>query len=197
MTRSVLLLKIKTFVTNANQLFETEAEGFTFTFQPNAESKLEVEIIEQANDNDQSDEDAGSSIYLPSSKPTPPPSPCAPLSRPTTPPGPSPPQSEFEPEEVPTDSKRNHRSPSPEPKKVKKQITSAIRHALELSTAKVGNRQGAKHSKYFLKGTEEDRKAYFLREDELYNEVRLQAVVDAKNAGARKRVQERDLAREH
>ena len=139
-------------------------------------------------------------IYLlPESKPTPPPSPCAPLSRPTTPPGPSPPQSEFEPEEVPTNSKRNHRSPSPEPKKVKKQITSAIRHALELSTAEVGNGQGTKHGllKYFLKGTEKDRKAYFLREDELYNEVRLQAVVDAKNAGARKRVQERDLAREH
>jgi hypothetical protein len=198
MTRWVLLLKIKTFVTNANQSFETEAEGFTFTFQPNAESKSEVEIIEQANDNDQSDEDAGSSIYLPSSKPTPPPSPCAPLSRPTTPPGSSPPQSEFEPEEVPTGSKRNHRSPSPEPKKVKKQITSAIRHALELSTAEVGNGQGAKHGllKYFSKGTEEDRKAYFSREDELYNEVRLQAIVDAKNAGARKRVRERDLARE-
>lgn len=200
MTRWVLLLKIKTFVTNANQSFETEAEGFTFTFQPNAESKSEVEIIEQANDNDQSDEDAGSSIYLPSSEPTPPPSPspCAPLSRPTTPPGSPPPQSELEPEEVPTGSKRNHRSPSPEPKKVKKQITSAIRHALELSTAEVGNGQGTKHGllKYFLKGTEEDRKAYFLRENELYNEVRLQAVVDAKNAGARKRVRERDLARE-
>lgn len=182
-----------------NQSFETEAKGFTFTFQPNADLDSEVEIIEQAKDNDQSDEDTMSSIYVPSSEPTPPPSPSAPLSRPTTPSYSSspPPQSELEPTEVPTGSKRNQNTPSPELKKVKRQVTSAIRHALELSTeAKDG--QSAKHGllNYFSKGTQEDRKAYFLREDERSNEARLQAVVNAKDLDARKRVRGKDLARE-
>ena len=141
-----------------NQSFETEAEGFTFTFQPNEDSEWEVEIVGQTNDNDQSDEEAGTSIYSPS-EPTPPPSPCA---RPTTPPCSPPPQSKLEPTEVPTGSKQNQNSPSPEPKKAKRNFASAIRNALDLST-EAKNRQSAKHGllKYFSKGTQEDRKAYF------------------------------------
>ena len=52
MRRWVLFLKSKTLITNVNQSFETEAEGFTFTFQPNAdtESKSEIEITEHHND---------------------------------------------------------------------------------------------------------------------------------------------------
>ena len=44
-------MKSKTLITNVNQSFETEAEGFTFTFQPNAdtESKSEIEITEHHN----------------------------------------------------------------------------------------------------------------------------------------------------
>jgi hypothetical protein len=189
-------LKIKTFITNVNQSFETEADGFTFTFQPNDNS--EVETIEQATDNasDQSDEDARSSIYVPSSKPSPPSSPWA---RSTTPPSPLP-QSE-EPTEEPTGSKRNQNTPSPslEPKKVKRKVTSAIRQALELSTAgEAENGQSSKRGllNYFSKGTEADRKAYFLREDERSNEARLQADVNAKDLKARKRVRERDMAKE-
>jgi hypothetical protein len=190
-------LKIETVITNVKQSFKTEADGFTFTFQSNADSESEVEIIEKANDNDQSDEEAGASIYLPSSEPTPPPSPSpfAPASRPTTPPcSPPPPQSELELTDMPN---QNQNSQSPEPKKVKKKINSAIRNTLELSTeAEKG--QSAKHGllKYFSKGTQEDRKAYFLREDERFNEARLQTAVNAKNAEANKRVRERDLARE-
>jgi hypothetical protein len=191
-------LKIKTFITNVNQSFETEADGFTFTFQPNDNS--EVETIEQATDNasDQSDEDTRSLIYVPSSKPTPSP-PSSPWARSTTPPSP-PPQSE-EPTEEPTGSKRNKNTPfpSPEPKKVKRKVTSAIRQALELSTAgEAENGQSAKRGllNYFSKGTEEDRKAYFSREDERSNEARLQAGVNAKDLKARKRVRERDMAKE-
>jgi hypothetical protein len=180
-----------------SQSFETEAEGFTFTFQPKADSESEVEFIEQANNNDQSDEESETSFYLPSSEPTPPPSPCAP-SHPTTPPrSPPPPQPELKPADVLTGSKRNQNSSSPEPKKVKKKTTSAIRHALELST-EAENGQSAKHGllKYFSKGTQEDRKAYFLREDERSNEARLQEEVSAKNVEAKKKVWERELARE-
>ena len=193
-------MKNKTFITNVNQSFETEAEGFTFTFQPKADSgsKSDVEFIEEANDKNQSDGEAGTSFHLPSSnsssEPTPPPSPCAPPSRLTTPTCSPPPPPKLEPAEVLTGSKRNQNS-SPEPKKVKKKVTSAIRHALETST----DGQSAKHGllKYFSKGTQEDRDAYFLREDERSNESRLQAVVDAKNVEAKKKVQERNLAREH
>ena len=159
-----------------NQLFETEAAGFTFTFQSNPDS--EVEIGEQAKDNDQSDEDSATSFYVPSFEPTPPPSPwTSPYS---TPP---PPQSELD--------------PSPEPKKVKKKITSAIRQALELS-AEAKNGQSAKHGllNYFSKETPEDRKSYLTREYEHSNEVHLQAVVNAKDIKAQKRVRERDMAKE-
>lgn len=132
MTRWVLLLKIITFITNVSQSFETEAEGFAFTFQPKDDSDSEVEITEQVNDN-QSDEETEISFYLPSSdsEPTPPPSPCAPPSHPTTPLCSPPPQPKLKPAEVLTGSKRNHNLSSPEPKKVKKKATSAIRHALE------------------------------------------------------------------
>ena len=51
--------------------------------------------------------------------------------------------------------------------------------------------------KYFLKGTQEDKKAYFLREDERSNEAHLQEEVKAKNVKAWKRVRERDMAKEH
>ena len=167
------------------------------SFEMDTES--EVEIVEETNHDDQSDEEAGTSFYLPSSEPTPPPSPssCAPLSRPTTPPCLPPPQTELEPTHVPTGSKRNQNSPSPEPKKVKKKITSAIRHALEIS-AEAENGQRSKHGllKYFSKGTQEDRDAYFLREDERSNEARLQAEVNAKNVEAHRKVRERDLAKE-
>ena len=179
-----------------NQSFETESEGFTFTFQSNADS--EVEIVEQAKDNFQSDEEAGTSIYLPSSEPTPPPSRWDPPPCPTTPFCSPPPQSELKPLAVPTDSKQNQNSPSLEPKNVKKKINSAIRNALELST-KAKNGQSTKQGllKYFLKGTQEDKKAYFLREDERSNEARLQAEVKAKDVKAWKRVWERDMAKEH
>ena len=179
-------MKSKTLITNVDQSFETDTES-------------EVEIVEETNHDDQSDEEAGTSFYLPSSEPTPPPSPssCAPLSRPTTPPCLPPPQTELEPTHVSTGSKRNQNSPSPEPKKVKKKITSAIRHALEIS-AEAENRQRSKHGllKYFSKGTQEDRDAYFLREDERSNEARLQAEVNAKNVEAHRKVRERDLAKE-
>jgi hypothetical protein len=178
-----------------NQSFETEAEGFTF--QSNADSDSDMEIVEQTKDHDQSDEEARTSIYAPSSEATPPASPLAPLSHPTTPFNSSlpPPQSEFEPTAMPTGSKRNQNSPSLEPKKPKKVVTSAIRHALELSTE---DGQSAKRGllKFFSKGTQEDKMTHFTREDERSNEARLQEVVNAENVKARKRVRERDLARE-
>jgi hypothetical protein len=167
-----------------------------FTFKPNVDS--DVEIVEQAKDNGQSDEEAGtSSIYSPSSEPTPPPSHWDPPSCPTTPFCSPPPQSELEPLAVPTGSKQNQNSPSLEPKNVKKTITSAIRNALELST-EAKNGQSTKNGllKYFSKGTQEDKNAYFLREDERSNEARLQAEVKAKCVKALKRVRERDMAKE-
>ena len=93
--------KVGGCITNVNQLFETEAAGFNFTFQSNPDS--EVEIGEQAKDNDQSNEDSATSFYVPSFEPTPPPSPwTSPYS--TLPP----PQSELD--------------PSPEPKKSRKRL---------------------------------------------------------------------------
>jgi hypothetical protein len=181
-----------------NQSFETEAKGFTFNFQPlaNADSDSEVEIVEQAKDSDQSYEEAGTSIYTPSEA-TPPPSP--PSCAPPIPPYSSslPPQSEHKPTE-PTGSKRNQSSPSPEPKKVKKnKVTSAIKHALELSTEAKDTGQKAKYGllNFFSKETPEDRKAYLTREDERSNEARMQAIVNEKDIEARKKVREREMAK--
>jgi hypothetical protein len=179
-----------------NQSFESEAKGFTFTFQPNAHSDSEVEIVEQAKDNNESDEEAGTSMYTPSEA-TPPLSP--PSWAPSTPPYLSspPPQSEHEPTE-PTGSKRDQ-SLSPELKKVKKKrITSAIKHALELSTKAKDTGQKAKYGllNFFSKETQEDRKAYLIREDERSNEARMQAIVDAKDMEVRKKMREREMAKE-
>lgn len=101
-----------------SQSFEMEAEGFVLTFQPKEDSESEVEITEQVINN-QSDEEAETSFYLPSSnsEPTPPPSPCASPSHPTTPLCSPPPQTKLKPSEVLTGSKLNHNLSSPEPKK--------------------------------------------------------------------------------
>jgi hypothetical protein len=146
-----------------------------------------------AEDDSQSDEDINTGSYAPSLSPELPATPSYPSTPPKSQSRPTP--------NVPNSSKETstkEAASSEETQKSKRKIVaSAIRDALGL--AKEAEDLGQKPKGllgFFKKGTQEERDSYFAREDERAAEIRSQARVDVTNVYAKKKIYERELARQ-
>lgn len=80
----------------------------------------------------------------------------------------------------------------------KKTVISAISKAIKISEEEkdLGKKVQSGLLKFFSKGTEEDRAAYFRREDDKAAAIRSQDEAYRKHQDARKKLRERELARE-
>jgi hypothetical protein len=193
---------LQTCVTNEKKSFNAMAEGYEFTVQaPDMESSEgEVEIYETPQvldsglartmeESASENEDEMTSNFTPSS-----PSlshAITPLSRPVTPPT-----------QIASGSKRTltpEGSPQGHEKKKSKlkTINPAIRNAFELSkeTKDLGQEPKFGLLKFFSKGTAEDKRAYFAREDERAENTRSLNNVEVQNIQMEKKLHERELAR--
>ncbi len=157
-------------MTDRNQSFDAVAKGYAFTFQaPEMESS-----------EDEVEQSGGQQIFSPSNK-APHTHPVTPTSHPATPPQASSSKKTLTPvtatsrPATPPQASSSKRTLTPEslpradPKKPKlKRIVSAIRNALDIEkdTGDLGEESKSSLLRFFSKGTANDKKAYFAREDE-------------------------------
>jgi hypothetical protein len=192
----------QSFVINEKKSFNAVAEGYEFTVQaPDVESSdseaevhetpqvLDTGFVRTTEESVSEYEEERASNFTPSSLSLS--HAITPLSRPVTPPT-----------QIASSSKRML-TPEGSPqghgkKKLKlKMITSTIQNAFELSKKRKDLGQEPKFGllKFFLKGTAEDKKAYFARENERAENMRSLNNVEAQNLQMEKKQHERELAR--
>jgi hypothetical protein len=181
------------------QSFEASAQGYLFTFKKEPEGAMDSdtdnslmdldeaeENTQRTGENEQSDDESilsYTSYYSPSLTPVPSSKPAGAVS----------PKSSSSSIVVTAFSSSGDKE-----KPKKKTVMSAISRALKISEEekKLGEKPQNGLLKFFSKGTEEDRAAYFRREDEKAAAVQSQAEAYRKHQDAKKKLRERELARE-